>query len=165
MAVEITLKDTGKRSVGSGDVETKANSGNALTLHAEEVSYSLEALTGSNPSLMKTESNLATNMFDYSVLDRVGVGVPAWVIRGRFFDDTGSDIIKSGTANTLSHFGVLNSMVRTKGYKEMVSDLGKHSDEGGTTTTVNCHIKSLQVIHNFGAGTTITYVLTLEETR
>ena len=163
MVTTVTLTDTGKRVIGGSAVETQANSGTALTLHVDNVTYSLEALLGGSPIVGKTESNTATNMYDYTEIDHVGVGIPTWVIKLRFFDGSGAEQVSSGTANTITHFGVLNSMVRTKGYKEMVSDLGKHSDEGGTTTTINCRIKSLQVTHDAG-NNIISATLTLLET-
>jgi len=164
MAV-ITIKDTGKRYVGGADPgEDKANGGNLITIPGVTLSYGLDAGVDDAPEVNKKEdSNNPLKMYDYPVVDKMGVSAPSWTVGG-VIDSRETVFDPTNDQYGLALFGILNSLVRTKGYKELTGDLPSYSNEGVSDTTVNCRVRSL-AIQNESVNNIIKWTLSLVETR
>ena len=177
MAV-ITITDTGKYVVGGSPIggEDKAYSGAAIILPGVTISYGLEAGIEDTTETNKKEGNSATSMYDYPVVDHMSVSAPSWTVSGVINADSTTydptEVTGGGSAPQhelvgnfgLPLFGILNSLTRTKGIKEVTGDLPNYSNEGVANTTINCRVKGLVANHE-SINNIINWTLTLVETR
>jgi len=159
----VTIKDTGKPNVGGADPgNTKANGGALITLPGVTISYGLES--GLEDSAVVNKRTSTTGIFDYPEVDKMGVSAPSWTVNGII--DTGETTFNPALGQYgLDLIGILNTLLRSQGYKELTGDLPDYSAEATPgTTTVNCRVKSLS-ISDEAVSNICKWTLGLVETR
>jgi hypothetical protein len=135
MIEDITLKDTGKLSVGGSITEADiVASGETLTFFGVEVTYSHRAMLSLNPPVGKHLNGQDTR-FDYGEVDHIGSEQPTFQLRGVFEIDNAVHRVL---------LGHLNSMVDTKGYKEFGSTLSTVFFGG----KANVQVRDIRLMHN-----------------
>jgi len=106
----LTLTDSGYRRVPSTGSETViANSGNPITLRAVSLTLSMSTLINDEPT-KKFVNDDDTQEFDFGEVDKNGLNMPVWKVKGVLNMEDTSD------QTTLAN---LIKCVKTKGYKKL----------------------------------------------
>lgn len=148
---QIKICDSGQRRVSStAGVETEIAPGDGdvagaeLTLNVEEITYSLGSQSDDTPTPNKYEGasgGTATEIFGVSEVDKTGIKIPVWTIRG-VFDTTSSSDLKT--------FAKLVKMSKTKGYKYVTG-----------AATANCWLNYVNYYDDYYAGVSKSTATTL----
>lgn len=119
-ATSITLTDTGKRRVSdsAANESVKANSGSAVTLRVNSITYKVGVNLG-DEAYKKYKSDTSTNEFDWPEVHKGSLNPAGWILKG---------ILDMSLSADQTVMGNLVQMAKTKGYKE----LGTTNDANNT---------------------------------